>query len=86
MQRTEREIELLNRQLKSKAKRPRLRDEDRRRVMRRQRELRALLRARVTDMEQTLFAPLYAVLSNIRFAILPSIASPPKTGEDLNTR
>ena len=56
VQRTEREIDLLNRQIKGKTKRPRLREEDRRRLMRRLRELRALQRARVTDMEQTAVA------------------------------
>ena len=53
VQRTEFEIDLLNRQLTSKTKRPRLRDEERRRRLR---ELRPLQRARVTDMEQTAVA------------------------------
>ena len=56
VQRTEREIDLLNRQLKGRTKRPRLREEEWRRLMRRLRELRALQRARVTDMEQTAVA------------------------------
>ena len=53
IQRTQREVQLVDRQLKSKARRPRLKEEDRKRLTRRLRELRAQVRARVTDMEET---------------------------------
>lgn len=50
VQRTRREIEHLDRQLKTKTRR-RITDEEKRRITRRQRELRALLRSRTTELE-----------------------------------
>ena len=50
VQRTRREIEHLDRQLKTKTSR-RIKDEEKRRITRRQRELRALLRSRTTELE-----------------------------------
>ncbi len=50
VQRIPREIEHLDRQLKSKA-RSRIKDDEKRRLARRQRELRALLRSRTTELE-----------------------------------
>ena len=51
--RSQREIGLLNHKLKLKTRRPRLKLEDRKLLMRRLRELRAGVRRRVTDMEET---------------------------------
>ena len=53
IQRTQREIQLLDHQLKSKTRRPHLKDQDRRRLTRRVRELRAHVRDRVAQMEET---------------------------------
>ena len=50
VQRSRREIEHLDRQLKTKTRR-RIKDEEKRRITRRQRELRALLRSRTTELE-----------------------------------
>ena len=50
VQRYRREIEHLDRQLKPKSRR-RIKDEEKRRITRRQRELRALLRSRTTELE-----------------------------------
>ena len=51
VQRIRREIEHLDRQVKAKTRRP-ITDEEKRRITRRQRELRALLRRRTTELEQ----------------------------------
>ena len=48
----QRDIEIVDRQLKNKTRRTRLREEDRRRQMRRLRELRAQLRERVRELEE----------------------------------
>ena len=53
VQRVQRDIELIDRQLKSKTRRGRLREEDRRRQMRRLRERRGDLRGRVAELEET---------------------------------
>ena len=50
VQHNRREIEHLDRQLKTKTRR-RIKDEEKRRITRRQRELRALLRSRTTELE-----------------------------------
>ena len=50
LQRSRREIEHLDRQLKTKTRR-RIKDEEKRRITRRQREIRALLRSRTTELE-----------------------------------
>ena len=50
VQRTRHEIEHLDRQLKTKTRR-RIKDEEKRHITRRQRELRALLRSRTTELE-----------------------------------
>ena len=47
------EISLVDRQLKSKARRARLKEDDRKRLTRRLRELRAGVRARVADLEES---------------------------------
>ena len=51
VQRLRREIEHLDRQVKTKNRR-RIKEEEKRRITRRQRELRALLRSRTTELEQ----------------------------------
>ena len=62
--RIQREIEHLDRQLKAKTRR-RIKEEDKRRITRRQRELRALLRSRTEELEQPALAlerTLYTIL------------------------
>ena len=64
VQRIQREIEHLDRQLKAKTRR-RIKEEDKRRITRRQRELRALLRSRTEELEQPALAlerTLYTIL------------------------
>ena len=53
VQRIQRELDSLNRQLHSKTKRGRLKAEDRKAIMRRQREVRAALRKVTTELEST---------------------------------
>ena len=53
VQRTRREIELLDRQLKSKTRRGRVREADRKRLTKRLRELRAELRRRAAELQET---------------------------------
>jgi len=53
VQRVQREIELLDRHAKGKTSRGRLREEERKRLMRRLRERRAELRSQVSDLEAT---------------------------------
>jgi RNA polymerase primary sigma factor len=53
VQRVQREIELLDRQLKGKGRRGGLREEDRKRLMRHLRELRAEFRTQVLELEET---------------------------------
>ena len=52
VQRVQRDIELIDRQLKTKTRRGRLREEDRKRQMRRLRERRGDLRGRVAELEE----------------------------------
>ena len=54
VQRLQREVELVDRQLKGKTRRSRLKEEDRKRLMRRLRELRAEVRTRVHALEESL--------------------------------
>jgi len=63
--RVQREIELIDRQLKSKTRQGRLREEDRQQLMRRLRENRGDLRGRVAELEETPLA-LARTLSTIR--------------------
>ena len=53
VQRLQREVELIDRQLKGKTRRSRLKEEDRKRLMRRLRELRAEVRIRVHALEES---------------------------------
>ena len=53
VERIQRELDSLSRQLHSKAKRGRLKEEDRKAIMRRQREVRAALRKVTTELEST---------------------------------
>ena len=72
VQRVQRELEYLDRQLKAKTRR-RVKEEDKRRITRRQRELRAELRSRAAELEQTpvsLDRTLYTILRSERLAEL----------------
>ena len=64
VQRVQREIEYLDRQLKAKTRR-RAKEEDKRRITRRQRELRAELRGRAEELEQSV-----ASLDHTQYTIL----------------
>ena len=73
VQRIRREIEHLNSQVAAKA-RPRIKDEERRRMTRRQRELRALLRRRIEELEQPAAALERALHTILRGEMLSEIA------------
>ena len=73
VQRIRREIEHLDRQLKAKTRR-RLKDEEKRRITRRQRELRALLRSRTTELELSEAALARTLHTILRGEMLAEIA------------
>ena len=71
--RIQREIEHLDRQLKAKTRR-RIKEEDKRRITRRQRELRALLRSRTEELEQPALALERTVYTILRGEMLAELA------------
>ena len=73
VQRHQREIEYLDRQLKTKTRR-RIKEEEKRRITRRQRELRALLRSRTEELEQPVAAPGRTLRTIMRGELLAELA------------